>query len=53
VQVATDGATGVTVRDSKDPQGPVLMFAAGAWTDLVTAITADAYDLVRDSASGA
>jgi hypothetical protein len=42
VQVATDGSTGITVRDSKDPQGPVLIFTVGAWTNLVTAIMAGA-----------
>nr|WP_282205259.1 DUF397 domain-containing protein [Kitasatospora fiedleri] len=28
------------VRDSKDPQGPVLVFPAAAWAAFVTAATA-------------
>ncbi|MCX5213061.1 DUF397 domain-containing protein [Kitasatospora sp. NBC_00240] len=37
VEVA-DGFPGITpVRDSKDPQGPALVFPAGAWQSVVTA----------------
>jgi hypothetical protein len=40
VEVA-DGVPGVTpVRDSKDPQGPALVFPAGAWGEFVTAVKA-------------
>ncbi|MGY5071920.1 DUF397 domain-containing protein [Streptomyces griseus] len=38
VEVA-DGFTAVVpVRDSKNPSGPVLMFAAGGWSSFVTAV---------------
>ncbi|CAG7639814.1 DUF397 domain-containing protein [Actinacidiphila bryophytorum] len=37
VQVADDGAGVVPVRDSKDPQGPVLAFTPAAWTAFVGA----------------
>jgi hypothetical protein len=34
--VAAEGFPGVVpVRDSKDPQGPVLAFAAASWTVFV------------------
>lgn len=34
-----EGVVGVTpVRDSKDPQGPALVFTADAWTAFVSAI---------------
>jgi uncharacterized protein DUF397 len=40
VEVA-DGVPGVApVRDSKDPQGPALVFEAGAWNDFVSAVKA-------------
>ncbi|WP_269853144.1 DUF397 domain-containing protein [Streptomyces sp. RPT161] len=40
VEVA-DSATGlVPVRDSKDPQGPVLVFTAEAWTAFISAVRA-------------
>ncbi|WBB62133.1 DUF397 domain-containing protein [Streptomyces sp. WMMC500] len=36
---ATAAATGaVPVRDSKDPQGPALVFPADAWTSFVNAV---------------
>jgi hypothetical protein len=31
VEVAADGAGVVAVRDSKDPDGPALVFAAAEW----------------------
>lgn len=41
IEVA-DGFTGVVpVRDSKDPQGPVLTFTADAWTSFLTAVQAN------------
>ncbi|MFJ2953319.1 DUF397 domain-containing protein [Streptomyces sp. NBC_00669] len=41
VEVA-DGAPGIVpVRDSKDPQGPVLTFTADAWTSFLTAVQAN------------
>jgi hypothetical protein len=40
VEVA-DGFVGVLpVRDSKDPQGPALVFAAEAWTAFVAGVKA-------------
>jgi hypothetical protein len=40
VQVA-DGFVGVMpVRDSKDPQGPVLVFSADAWSAFVIGVQA-------------
>ncbi len=31
----------VPVRDSKDPDGPALVFSADAWASFVTALKAD------------
>ncbi|MDT3399078.1 DUF397 domain-containing protein [Streptomyces sp. B1866] len=40
-------ATGVVpVRDSKDPQGPALVFEAPAWSAFVSAVKADALPTV-------
>lgn len=40
VEVA-DGFTGVMpVRDSKDPQGPALLFRAEAWADFLAGVKA-------------
>lgn len=40
VEVA-DGVDGVTpVRDSKDPQGPALVFPASAWAEFVADVKA-------------
>ncbi|MFI6444627.1 Scr1 family TA system antitoxin-like transcriptional regulator [Kitasatospora sp. NPDC050543] len=36
----------VPVRDSKDPQGPTLLFPRAAWTDFVTAAADGEFDLV-------
>ncbi|WP_031088621.1 DUF397 domain-containing protein [Streptomyces sp. NRRL WC-3549] len=44
VEVCDDFASAVPVRDSKDPQGPVLVFAADGWSSFVSA--------VKDSAMG-
>ncbi|MCY0946177.1 DUF397 domain-containing protein [Streptomyces antarcticus] len=38
VEVSDDYATVVPVRDSKDPQGPVLVFAEGGWLTFVAAV---------------
>lgn len=37
VEVATTGSA-VGIRDSKDPDGPVLVLPAASWTHFVTAI---------------
>jgi hypothetical protein len=40
VEVA-DGVTGIVpVRDSKDPEGPALLFGADAWVAFVGAVKA-------------
>ncbi|GAA1891249.1 DUF397 domain-containing protein [Streptantibioticus ferralitis] len=40
IEVA-DSTTGlVPVRDSKDPQGPALVFTADAWTAFISAVKA-------------
>ncbi|MFF2405564.1 DUF397 domain-containing protein [Streptomyces sp. NPDC058092] len=37
-----DGCTAcVPVRDSKDPHGPAVVFAASAWTSFVTVVKGD------------
>ena len=39
-----DGHPGVMpVRDSKDPQGPALVFTAAAWTAFLTGIKAEEF----------
>ncbi|MEU8993678.1 DUF397 domain-containing protein [Streptomyces caniferus] len=38
----SDGFPGaVPVRDSKNPEGPVLLFPAAAWSDFVGGVRAD------------
>jgi hypothetical protein len=34
----------VAVRDSKDPEGPVLRFDAGAWCEFIGSIQAGVFD---------
>ncbi|MFJ9697023.1 DUF397 domain-containing protein [Kitasatospora sp. NPDC101183] len=41
VEVASGLADTVPVRDSKDPQGPVLSFPASAWSSFIAAIRDD------------
>ncbi|MFJ6621426.1 DUF397 domain-containing protein [Kitasatospora sp. NPDC091335] len=38
VEVAANFSGLMPVRDSKDPYGPALIFAAEAWTSFVTAV---------------
>lgn len=40
----------VAVRDSKQPQGPVLVLSAGRWRRLLGTITAEASRLAGESA---
>ncbi|MFI1166479.1 DUF397 domain-containing protein [Streptomyces sp. NPDC020801] len=40
VEVSGDFATTVPVRDSKNPNGPVIMFAAQGWSAFVSAVKA-------------
>jgi Domain of unknown function (DUF397) len=35
------GASVIGVRDSKDPEGPVLRFGAGAWRAFLRSVTRD------------
>lgn len=45
VEVA-DGFPGVMpVRDSKDPNGPALVFPAGAWSSFISAVKAGNFPL--------
>lgn len=44
VEVA-DCHHGVLVRDSKDPDGPVLSFSADSWRAFLAGISAGVYDL--------
>ncbi|MFJ6617213.1 DUF397 domain-containing protein [Kitasatospora sp. NPDC091335] len=40
VEVSFSGLTGtVPVRDSKDPEGPALIFPAAAWASFVAAVS--------------
>lgn len=34
----------LAVRDSKDPEGPVLLFPHAAWTTFITAVHNGAFD---------
>ncbi len=43
VEVATGAAGSVPVRDSKDPQGPVLTFSREAWQAFLLALQAGAF----------
>jgi len=41
LEVADDFAPVVPVRDSKNPHGPALMFAAAGWSSFVAAVKGD------------
>lgn len=41
IEVADDFPGVVPVRDSKDPQGPALLFPASSWSAFITAVRAD------------
>ena len=38
---------GVAVRDSKDPDGPVLRFAGQCWREFIGAVQAGGFDYPR------
>ncbi len=38
IEIADDTNGLVPVRDSKDPQGPALVFTADAWTAFISAV---------------
>ncbi|GAA4099463.1 DUF397 domain-containing protein [Actinomadura miaoliensis] len=44
VEVA-NASTAIAVRDSKDPDGPKLAFAAGEWRAFMLAVKCSEYDL--------
>ena len=44
VEVADTSAATVAVRDSKDPEGPVLVFAPPEWQAFIAAIKAGEFD---------
>jgi len=44
VEVAPASPHTVPVRDSKNPDGPVLAFAPSAWRAFVTAVHSDGFD---------
>ncbi|MFJ2779367.1 DUF397 domain-containing protein [Kitasatospora sp. NPDC087315] len=46
VEVSPDFPSVVPVRDSKDPEGPALVFPARAWRSFVTAVQAGEFDTV-------
>jgi Domain of unknown function (DUF397) len=45
VEVARDLSRAVAVRDSKDPQGPVLTVEPAGWRDFIAAVKAGRHDL--------
>ncbi|HZM78715.1 MAG TPA: DUF397 domain-containing protein [Candidatus Limnocylindrales bacterium] len=40
--------TGIAVRDSKDPDGPVLRFSAEAWQGFIDGVRTGTFDLPQD-----
>ncbi|MER6360110.1 DUF397 domain-containing protein [Kitasatospora sp. NPDC001527] len=46
VEVAEGAVHAIPVRDSKDPEGPVLVFPADAWTAFVTAVRSGEFGAV-------
>ncbi len=40
--------TAIAVRDSKDPDGPVLRFGTDAWRDFIGSVRADTFDRPTD-----
>jgi Domain of unknown function (DUF397) len=47
VEVAVLPGGGVAVRDSKDPEGPVLRFTAAEWSAFAEGVAAGEFDLER------
>ena len=44
VEIADLPGGGVTVRDSKDPHGPALVYTRGEWADFVRAVKDGEFD---------
>jgi hypothetical protein len=45
VEVATDMPGIVAVRDSRNPQGPILTVEGGGWRDFIADVKAGRHDL--------
>lgn len=45
VEVKSPATESVVVRDSKDPQGPVLTFSPDAWSSFVSDVDGGSFDL--------
>jgi hypothetical protein len=45
VEIAALPGGGVAVRDSKDPEGPILRFTAGEWAAFVEGVAAGEFEL--------
>jgi hypothetical protein len=45
VEVKSPAVESVVVRDSKDPQGPVLTFSPDEWSAFVTDVDHGSFDL--------
>jgi ABC-type amino acid transport substrate-binding protein len=45
VEVAVVAAGAVAVRDSKNPEGPVLSFAAETWRGFIESVQAGRFDI--------
>jgi hypothetical protein len=45
VEVAVPSTASIAVRDSQNPDGPVLGFSAGAWADFLSAAKGGDFDL--------
>jgi hypothetical protein len=45
VEVKSPATESVVVRDSKDPQGPVLTFSPEEWASFVTGVDGGSFDL--------
>ena len=49
VEVAPVPGGGVAVRDSKDPQGPILRFTAAEWAAFAEGMAAGEFDLAHQA----
>ena len=49
VEVAPMPGGGVAVRDSKDPQGPILRFTAAEWSAFAEGMAAGEFDLAHQA----
>jgi len=49
VEVAPTPGGGVAVRDSKDPQGPILRFTAAEWAAFAEGMAAGEFDLAHQA----